>query len=98
MLVRDLDKPKKISLKMRKNKLRQLWKEGKTAINAWLTIPSAWTAETIAHTGFDAITIDMQHGLADYQTTLSMLHAISTTNAVPLARVPWNEPATIMRL
>ena len=40
----------------------------------------------------------MQHGLADYQTTLSMLHAISTTDAVPLARVPWNEPATIMRL
>ena len=98
MLVRALDKPKKISLKMRKNKLKQLWKEGKTAINAWLTIPSAWTAETIAHTGFDAITIDMQHGLADYQTTLSMLHAISTTDAVPLARVPWNEPATIMRL
>ena len=98
MLVRALGKPKKISSKMRKNKLKQLWKEGKTAINAWLTIPSAWTAETMAHTGFDAITIDMQHGLADYQTTLSMLHAISTTDAVPLARVPWNEPATIMRL
>ena len=97
MLVRALGKPKKISSKMRKNKLKQLWEEGKTAINAWLTIPSAWTAETMAHTGFDAITIDMQHGLADYQTTLSMLHAISTTDAVPLARVPWNEPATIMR-
>jgi len=24
---------------MRKNKLKQLWKEGKTAINAWLRIP-----------------------------------------------------------
>jgi 4-hydroxy-2-oxoheptanedioate aldolase len=83
---------------MRKNKLKELWQEGKTAINAWLTIPNAWTAETIAHTGFDSITIDMQHGLADYQTALSMLQAISTTNAVPLARVPWNEPVTIMRL
>ena len=72
MLVRALVKPKKISFKMRKNKLKQLWKEGKTAVNAWLTIPSAWTAETMAHTGFDAITIDMQHGLADYQTTLSL--------------------------
>jgi 4-hydroxy-2-oxoheptanedioate aldolase len=63
---------------MRENKLKQLWEEGKTAINAWLTIPSAWTAETMAHIGFDAITIDMQ--------------------TVPLARVPWNEPVTIMRL
>ena len=83
---------------MRENKLKQLWEEGKTAINAWLTIPNAWTAETMAHIGFDAVTIDMQHGLADYQTTLSMLQAISTTDAVPLARVPWNEPVTIMRL
>ena len=83
---------------MRENKLKQLWEEGKTAINAWLTIPSAWTAETMAHIGFDAITIDMQHGLSDYQTTLSMLQAISATDAVPLARVPWNEPVTIMRL
>ena len=83
---------------MRKNKLKQLWASGKTAINAWLTIPSAWTAETMAHTGYDAITIDMQHGFADYQTALTMLQAISTTDAVPLARVPWNEPATIMRL
>jgi len=83
---------------MRKNKLRQLWEEDKTAINAWLTIPNAWTAETIAHVGFDAITIDMQHGLADYQTALSILQAISATDAVPMARVPWNEPVTIMRL
>jgi 4-hydroxy-2-oxoheptanedioate aldolase len=83
---------------MRENKLKQLWQEGKTALNAWLTIPNAWTAETMAHVGFDAITIDMQHGLADYQTAVSMLQAISTTDAVPLARVPWNEPVTIMRL
>jgi len=45
---------------MRKNKLKELWKEGKTALNAWLTIPNAWTAETMAHAGFDAITIDMR--------------------------------------
>lgn len=83
---------------MRKNKLKQLWKQEKTAINAWLTIPDAWTAEIMAHIGFDAITIDMQHGLADYQTALSMLQAISTTDAVPLVRIPWNEPVAIMRL
>ena len=83
---------------MKKNKLKQLWQERKTAVNAWLTIPNAWTAELMAQTGYDAITIDMQHGLADYQTALSMLQAISTTDAVPLARVPWNEPTMIMRL
>ena len=83
---------------MRQNRLKALWQAGKTVINAWLTIPSAWTAELLAHVGFDALTIDMQHGLADYHTAVSMLQAISTTDVTPLVRVPWNEPVTIMRL
>ena len=83
---------------MRENKLKQLWKQGKTVVNAWLTIPSSWSAELMAHAGFDSLTIDMQHGLADYQTALTMLQAISTTDVVPLARVPWNDPAIVMRL
>ena len=83
---------------MRPNRLKHLWQENRTAINAWLTIPSAWTAEVIAHTGYDSLTLDLQHGLADYATALAMLQAISTTDVVPLARAPWNEPAIIMRL
>jgi 4-hydroxy-2-oxoheptanedioate aldolase len=75
-----------------------MWQENKVAVNAWLTIPSNWTAEMMAHVGFDSITIDMQHGLADYQTAVSMVQAISTSQAVPLVRLPWNEPVVIMRL
>lgn len=83
---------------MQENKLKQLWRDGKTALNGWLTIPSAWTAEVAAHAGFDAITLDLQHGLADYQTAVSMLQAASSTDVVPLARVAWNDPAIIMRI
>lgn len=83
---------------MRPNRLRQIWKENQTAINAWLTIPSPWTAEVLAAAGFDALTIDMQHGLADYQTTVSMLQAMSSTAVVPLVRAPWNEPSILMRI
>ncbi|MEM9007159.1 MAG: aldolase/citrate lyase family protein [Cyanobacteria bacterium P01_F01_bin.86] len=83
---------------MRENNLKKLWQEDRVALNAWLTIPSAWTVEIMAHTGFDALTIDMQHGLMGYQTALTMLQAMSSTSAVPLVRVPWNDPASIMRL
>jgi 4-hydroxy-2-oxoheptanedioate aldolase len=83
---------------MRENRLKRLWQEDKIAVNAWLTIPSAWSAEVMAQVGFDALTIDLQHGLIDYQTALAMLQAISTTAVVPLVRAPWNEPAMIMRL
>jgi 4-hydroxy-2-oxoheptanedioate aldolase len=83
---------------MRPNRIKTLWKGSSTIVNGWLTIPGAWTAELMAKAGFDAVTIDMQHGLADYETALTMLVAISTTDTVPLVRVPWNDPAILMRV
>jgi 4-hydroxy-2-oxoheptanedioate aldolase len=83
---------------MRANKLREIWAGGGTAVNGWLHIPSSWSAEVMAHAGWDSVTIDLQHGLAGYQAAVTMLQAIATTDAVPLARSTWNDPAQIMRL
>ncbi|GAB2795351.1 aldolase/citrate lyase family protein [Rhabdobacter roseus] len=81
------------------NRLRQLWQTNQTVVNGWLTIPSAWTAELMAQAGFDALTIDAQHGLAtDLTTILPMLQAMAASPVVPLVRVPWNDPATHMRM
>ena len=62
---------------MRKNKLKQMFKEGKPVINGWLQIPSAFSAEVMAHQGWDSCTIDMQHGVIDYPNALSMLQSAS---------------------
>ncbi len=83
---------------MRKNKLKQMFKEGKPIINGWLQIPSAFSAEVMANQGWDSCTIDMQHGVVDYPNALNMLQAISTTDTTPLARVNWNEPGQIMKI
>ena len=83
---------------MRKNKLKQMFKKGEPIINGWLQIPSAFSAEVMAHQGWDSCTIDMQHGVIDYQNALNMLQAISTTEVTPLARVNWNEPGQIMKI
>ncbi len=80
------------------NKLRTLWNEDASAINAWLGIPSTITAEIVSKQGFDAITIDLQHGINDYSTAVPMLQAISASDATPMARVPWLEPGIIMKL
>lgn len=80
------------------SRLRGRWAEGRPAYNFFLTIPNAWTAEIMARTGFDAITLDMQHGLIDFATALQQLQAIGTTGAVPLARLQWNEPSHIMKM
>ncbi len=83
---------------MMQNKLKHLWAAGRAATNAWLSIPSPWTAELMAAAGFDSVTIDLQHGLIGYETAVTMLQAMSGSEAVPLARLEWNTPASIMRM
>ena len=83
---------------MRPNKLRDIWKAGKTADNCWLSLGNAYAAELIAHQGWDSVTIDLQHAPADYKDALAMLTAISTTDCVPLVRVPENSTADIQRV
>ncbi len=83
---------------MKENPLRVLWRKGKTAVNGWLTIPSGHSAEVMARQGFDSVTVDTQHGMIHYDTALECLRAISTTDAVPLVRVPWNEPGIITKM
>ena len=71
---------------------------GGTVVNGWLHIPNTWTAELMAHSGWDSVTVDMQHGLHNIETAIQMMQAISTSDTVPLARVNWNEPGSMMRL
>jgi 4-hydroxy-2-oxoheptanedioate aldolase len=82
---------------MRENRLRTLWKNDQAAINGWLAIPNSFSAETMAHQGWDTLTIDLQHGVIDYAAMVTMLQAISTTPTVPIVRVPWLEPGIIMK-
>src|SRR5579885_2461215 len=56
-----------------------------------------FSAEVMAHAGWDSLVVDMQHGMIDYQTMVTMLQGISTTDTVPLVRVPWNDPAHIQK-
>ena len=82
---------------MRPNPLRSLWQGGGAAVNGWLAIPNGFSAETMAHQGWDSLTIDLQHGVVDYQAMVGMLQAISTTPTVPVVRVPWLEPGILMK-
>ena len=82
---------------MRENRLRTLWAQDQAAVNGWLAVPSSFSAEVMAHQGWDTLTIDLQHGVIDYQAMVGMLQAISTTATVPIVRVPWLEPGALMK-
>jgi 4-hydroxy-2-oxoheptanedioate aldolase len=81
----------------RPNGVREIWAKGGAVINSWCGIPSSFSAEVMAHAGFDSLVIDMQHGMIEYQTMVTMLQGVSTTDTVPLVRVPWNDPAHIQK-
>src|SRR6266850_1343066 len=83
---------------MRENRIRTIWSNGGAVVNGWLAIPSVFSAETMAHQGWDSLTIDLQHGVVDYQAAVNMLTAISTTDTVPVVRVPWLEPGILMKM
>jgi 4-hydroxy-2-oxoheptanedioate aldolase len=83
---------------MRKNKVKQIWAEGGCVRNGWLSIPSSYSAEGVAHQGFDSVTVDLQHGMTDVQAAIGMLQAISATDATPLVRVGGNDPVPIMKM
>lgn len=80
------------------NRAKERLKAGERVLNGWLHIPSSLTAEAMAGAGFDTLTLDLQHGPYGLEAVLPMLQAISSTQAVPLARVPWNEPGVVMKL
>ena len=77
--------------------MKRMWEAGQAALGGWLTVPSSFSAELMAHAGFDWLCVDLQHGVIDYQVAVTMMQAISTTETVPLVRVPWNEPGSIMK-
>ena len=82
---------------METNKIKALFSKNHFCLNCWLSIPNSLTAESMSKIGWDSITIDMQHGLNDYSTSTSMIQGIGS-NALPMARVPWNEPGIIMKM
>jgi len=77
------------------NQLKIRWASGKAAVNAWLAIPSGFSAEVIAKCGFDAVTVDTQHGVQDYQSMVQCFQAMQSFPITPLVRVPWLEPGIV---
>lgn len=83
---------------MTPNRLKRLWADGKPALNGWCSMAGSVNAEIMAAQGYDAVTVDVQHGALDYSAALPMLQAMRGSGVVPMTRAPWREPGIIMKL
>ena len=82
---------------MQPNKIKLAWDERRAAVNVFLSTPGSFTAEVMASLGWDGVTVDMQHGVSDYSDLVPMLQSMSRYDPAPMVRVPWNDPAIIMK-
>ncbi len=81
-----------------KQGLAALAEESGPLLNGYCMLPSAAAVEFYARQGFDLVTVDMQHGLHDYSTTVAALQGLTAIDVVPMVRVPWLEPSVIMKV
>ena len=77
---------------------REIWAQGRPVLNGWLSIGNPFVAEIMAAQGYDALTVDVQHGALDYGDALPMFQAMRASGVFPLARAPWREPGVVMKL
>ncbi|MBB6405249.1 HpcH/HpaI aldolase/citrate lyase family protein [Arthrobacter sp. AZCC_0090] len=73
---------------MSNNPFTALPGQGRTPVLTHVSIGSSLVAEHLAHAGYDALIVDLQHGDIDLREATRMLQAISTTAVVPMVRVP----------
>ena len=76
-------------------RLKQRLMQGKACVNGWLAIPSGFSAEVMAQCGWDSVTVDMQHGVQDYQSMVTCFQGMQAHPVTPMVRVPWNEPGIV---
>lgn len=82
---------------MEQNRIRKLWSENRPVVNAWISIGDPFIAEIMAAQGYDALTLDAQHGLMGRTDTIAMIQAMRASGVTPIVRVPWLDPTAIMQ-
>lgn len=80
------------------NPLRHAWAQDRVALNGWIAIPSVISVEAMSAARWDTLTVDLQHGTADYASLLTLLPIIEKAGIAPMVRVPWLEEGIVMRV
>jgi 4-hydroxy-2-oxoheptanedioate aldolase len=79
------------------DRFRNARAEGRTLLNAWLTLNSPFVIELIGEAGWDCITIDQQHGLGGNEELVACLTAARACGMPAIVRVAENDPGLIGR-
>ncbi len=75
---------------MRKNKVKQMLKEGKNVVGTFVITPSRAVIEIFAAAGYDFVVIDAEHFMKNPETIEQMVTACEAVGITPFVRVQEN--------
>ena len=78
--------------------LAELFRRGEPAVTAWCGLPDPTICGVLAREGFDAVTIDMQHGAIDFAAALRAIPLVAAAEKPAIVRIPVSDFATASRL
>lgn len=82
---------------MRSNPVKQKLREGKPTFGTWLSLGNLHAARVLARSGWDWLTLDMEHSAFDWSHAAVIFAAVADAGCVPLVRVPEGDHYCIKR-
>ena len=73
---------------MKTNPVKKTLQSGNPSFGTWLSLGDLYATRVIARSGFDWLTLDMEHSPIDWAQAAAIFACISEAGCVPLARVP----------
>lgn len=73
---------------MRTNPVKRKLREGKVSFGTWLSLGDLYATRVLARSGFDWLTLDLEHSAIDWGQAAMIFAAVADAGCVPLARVP----------
>ena len=83
---------------MKTNPVRAKLKRGEPSVGTWLVLNDSVGAQLMAGTGFDWLTVELEHSHFTFENAARCFAIVSASGCVPLVRVPWNTTENIKRV
>ena len=85
-------------MKIYKSAFKKRFLSKKKIVNGWIHIDSILSAKVMAKSDFNALTIDLQHGMFGFEKCKEILQVIRGYDIFPIVRVPYNNIGIINKV
>ena len=83
---------------MKTNPIKEKLESGQPSFGTWLSLGNLHATRVLARSGFDWLTLDIEHAAFDWSQAAMIFAAVADAGCVPLARVPEGDHYCIKRV